>query len=94
MQADRQAILAEIAEILGAIRNDVNTDITMDSMFRSEIGLASIEIVALAGRLQARYGTTVNFAQFVAEIGLQSMQDLRVGLLVDYIAQSQELATG
>jgi acyl carrier protein len=93
MPADKDSILAEIAEMLRAIRDDLDTDdtdITMDSTFRSDLGIESIDIVALAGRLQARYGNAVNFAQFVASLGLESVSELRVGELVDFIAESLE----
>jgi acyl carrier protein len=52
--------------------------------------MESLDVVSLAGRLQARYGNAVNFAQFVAGLDMASMGELRVGQLVDYIADSLE----
>jgi acyl carrier protein len=76
--------------MLRAIRDDLDTDldITMDSTFRTDLAIESIDIVALAGRLQARYGNSVNFAQFVAGLGLDSVSELRVRQLVEFIATS------
>jgi acyl carrier protein len=90
MPVDQASILAEMTEMLHAIRDDLDTgvDITMDSTFRTELAIESIDIVALAGRLQARYGNDVNFAQFVAGLGLDSVRELRVGELVGFIETS------
>lgn len=92
MGADRTAILAEISEMLQAILKDVDPDveITTSTTFRDELEMESIDIVSLAGRLQARYGNTVNFAQFVANLDLTSVSELRVGQLVEHIAVSLE----
>jgi acyl carrier protein len=90
MPADQNSTLAEIGDMLRAIRDDLDTgvDIGMDTMFRTDLGVDSIDIVALAGRLQARYGDRVNFAEFIAGQGLESVRDLRVGQLVGYILDS------
>jgi acyl carrier protein len=88
MRVDGTGILAEITAMLHAIRDDLDTDmdITMDTTFRGDLGIESIDIVALAGRLQARYGGSVNFALFIAGLGVEAISDLRVGTLVDFIA--------
>lgn len=86
MIADNPDVLAEITEMLHGIRAELEAEITPETTFRTDLGLESIEIVALAGRLQARYGNAVNLAQFVAGLDLASIRDLRVGQLADYIA--------
>ncbi|MEN3609149.1 acyl carrier protein [Plantactinospora sp. ZYX-F-223] len=86
MMPAQVAILAEVTDMLRAVRDDIDAEVTMDTTFREDLGIESIEIVALAGRLQARYGNAVNLAQFVAGLDLASIRDLRVGELVDYIA--------
>lgn len=90
MSVGQASILAEISEMLRAVRDDldIGVDITMGSTFRTDLAIESIDIVALAGRLQARYGNDVNFAQFVAGLGLDSVSELRVGELVEFIEVS------
>ncbi|GGK83898.1 acyl carrier protein [Mangrovihabitans endophyticus] len=90
MSADRTDILSDIDAMLRAVLGDFDdgVEITMDSTFRDDLGLESLDVVSLAGRLQARYGDAVNFAQFVAGLDVASMGELRVGQLVDHIAGS------
>jgi acyl carrier protein len=45
-------------------------------------------VVSLAGRLQARYGNSVNFALFVSTLDVASVGELKIGQLVDYISES------
>ncbi|MEO3776502.1 phosphopantetheine-binding protein [Micromonospora sp. B11E3] len=88
MSVDQARILAEVAEMLHAIRDDAGVDgeITMATRFQDDLEMESIDVISLAGRLQVRYGNAVNFAQFVAGLDLDSVRELRVGQLVEYIA--------
>lgn len=90
MSADQATILAEISEMLHAVLKeyDPDTEIAMDTTFRGDLEMESIDVVSLAGRLQARYGNAVNFAQFVANLDLESVRTLTVGQLVEYIEAS------
>jgi acyl carrier protein len=90
MSADKTIILADVDAMLRAVLGDFgpDLDVTEDSTFRDDLGMESIDVVSLAGRLQARYGDAVNFAQFVAGLDVSSMAELRVGQLVDHIAES------
>ncbi|EEP70165.1 LOW QUALITY PROTEIN: acyl carrier protein, partial [Micromonospora sp. ATCC 39149] len=88
--AAQDSILADLTEMINAVLGDFATDqvITMDTTFRDDLGMESIDVVSLAGRLQARYGDTVNFAHFVAKLDLETVGELRVGQLVEHIANS------
>lgn len=90
MPTDKTAVLADFDAMLRAVLGDFGTDIeiTAASTFRADLGMESLDVVSLAGRLQARYGDDVNFAQFLAGLDVSSMTDLRVGQLVDYVAES------
>jgi acyl carrier protein len=90
MHSDHASVLAELAEMIRATLGEFGADveIIMDTTFREELGMESIDVVALAGRLQARYGDRVNFAHFVARLDLAEVRDLRVGQLVTYIADA------
>jgi acyl carrier protein len=91
---DTPSVTAEVTRILQAVLGDFGADlpITPDSTFRDDLGMESIDIVALAGRLQARYGAGVNLAQFVASLDVDSVRELRVGQLVDHIVLSMNAA--
>jgi acyl carrier protein len=90
MSVDTATITSEVATMLVAVLGDIGPDdpITADSAFRDDLGMESIDVVALAGRLQARYGAEVNLAQFVATLDAASAGELRVGQLVDHIVVS------
>jgi acyl carrier protein len=89
MPVDKDQILAEIAEMIRATMNNFDEDleITVDSAF-ADLGMESLNIVALAGRIHARYGQRVNFAEFVADIGAGDVNELRIGRVVGYIVDS------
>ncbi|GAB1694537.1 acyl carrier protein [Krasilnikovia cinnamomea] len=92
MPSNPTAVLADVDALLRAVLGDFGPDaeITMDTTFRDDLGMESLDVVALAGRLQARYGDSVNFALFVSSLDVASIGELTVGQLVDYIAQSLE----
>ena len=87
---DTPSVTAEVTRILQAVLGDFGADapITPESTFRDDLGMESIDVVSLAGRLQARYGAGVNLAQFVASLDVDSVRELRVGQLVDHIVLS------
>jgi acyl carrier protein len=95
MSANKTAILTDVEAMLRSVLGDfgLDVDVTSASSFRDDLGMESIDVVALAGRLQARYGNAVNFAQFVAGLDVSSMGELRVGQLVDYIGASLDRAS-
>ena len=95
MPTDKSAILTDVEAMLRSVLGyfGPELEITAASSFRDDLDMESIDVVALAGRLQARYGNVVNFAQFVAGLDVSSMGELRVGQLVDYIGASLDQAS-
>jgi acyl carrier protein len=93
MPADKTVIRADIDAMLRAVLGDFGTDldIELDSTFRDDLGMESLDVVSLAGRLQSRYGDSVNFAQLVAGLDVSSMAELKVGDLVDFVAASLDV---
>ena len=91
MPIDKNEILAEIGDIIrntvGDFEFDEDLDITPESTFEG-LGMESLDIVAFAGRVQARYGEAVNFAEFVSRMGARDVNELRIGRVVDYIVDS------
>jgi acyl carrier protein len=84
-----RTVLAEIEGMLRAILDEYGLDdaeIGMDTRFYDDLEMESIDLVTLAGKLAARYGARANFAEFVADLGLEEIIALTVGRLVQYVA--------
>lgn len=81
-------VLAElvrmIEEVVGA---DVllGVEITRETTFSDDIGLESIEFVALADRLRQHYGERVDLVGFLADMDIDEIMAMSVGRLVDHI---------
>ena len=90
-----RTVLAEIAELLRAILDEFGLDdaeIGMDTRFYDDLELESMDLVTLGGKLEARYGSQVNFAEFVGDLGLEEIIALTVGQLVEYVADTLRAA--
>ncbi|MDF3294223.1 MULTISPECIES: acyl carrier protein [Streptomyces] len=62
-------------------------EITMETRFTEDLELESIDLVTLAGSLEAHYGRQVNFAAFVADLELDEIIGLTVGRLVEHVVR-------
>ncbi|MGC7102025.1 acyl carrier protein [Amycolatopsis lurida] len=83
-----ERILAEITEMIEVVLADYGTgdvEIGMDTLFTDDLEMESIDLVALAGQLQERYGEQVNFAEFIAGLELDEIIGLTVGALVAHV---------
>jgi acyl carrier protein len=88
VSADEESVLADIADMLGSLLGDYgleDIEIGMDTSFNRDLELESIDLVTLAGHLEARYGRQVNFAEFVADMDLDEIIELTVGRLVEHV---------
>ncbi|MET7933139.1 acyl carrier protein [Streptomyces sp. NPDC005322] len=86
--ADEPTVLADIAGMLRGMLDEYGLDdieVTMETRFTEDLELESIDLVTLAGSLEARYGRQVNLAAFVADLELEEIIDLSVGQLVRYV---------
>jgi acyl carrier protein len=61
-------------------------EIGMDTTFSSDLELESIEFVALAEKLQDRYGAAIDFPGWFSTMELDDLINLKVGQLVEHIA--------
>jgi acyl carrier protein len=85
---DPAAVLATLTALLGEVIGDDVTivgPVTMATSFNADLELESIEMVALAERLQAHYGARVDFVGWIAQKELDEIIALRVGDLVGFI---------
>ena len=81
-------VLDEVVRILTEVVGDdflLDTEITPDTTFSDDLALESIELVALAEKLQERYGERVNFVSFVGEMELDDIMAMTVGRLAGYV---------
>lgn len=88
MSAGRTNILTEIAGLLRPLTDSLlpGEEITMDTRFGADLGLESLALANLSGRLQARFGPEANVVPFLAGRDPGPISDIRVGELVDYVA--------
>ena len=64
------------------------TAITRDTAFNRDLELESLEFVALAERIQERYGSQVDFVGWLSGQSLDQIIEMKVGDLVDFIDAS------
>jgi putative sulfotransferase len=90
MSADPPRILAEVSVLLHGISDSLlpGEEITMETRFIDDLGLTSIALANLSGRVQRKYGAAVNPVSFLAGRGAHPISDMRVGELVEYITSA------
>lgn len=83
-------VLADIRSMLLTLldRYGIDFEITRDTTFHEDLGLESIDLVALAAMLTDHYGEHVNLAAFLAELELDDVIGLRIGVLVDFVVSA------
>lgn len=81
------AIVGMLAEMLQELGVDPD-EITLGTEFHDDLEMESIDLVALSGHLRQRYGTKVNFAEFISGMELEQIMHVTVGQLVDFVVDS------
>ncbi|MGH3517229.1 MAG: acyl carrier protein [Haloechinothrix sp.] len=77
-------IRAMLMELLDEYEPD-DIEITAETTFHEDLGLESIDLVAVAAMIAERYGEHVNLAEFLAEKDLDDVIGMRIGVLVDFV---------
>ena len=81
-------VLDEVVRILTEVVGEdflLDTEITPDTTFSDDLALESIELVALAEKLQEHYGERVSFVSFIGEMDLDDIMGMTVGKLASYV---------
>ena len=89
---DRQEILDALTEILREVVGAAwasEIEIGLDTSFSDDLELESIELVALAEKVQARYGAGVDFVSWLSNLELSEIIALKVGDVVAFIERSR-----
>ncbi len=88
-----ETILADVTQMLTEVIGEdylLDVDVTLDTAFSGDLELESIEFVALAGLMKAHYGARVDFVEYLADMDLHQIIDLRVGDVVAHIRRCLE----
>lgn len=91
MTTSHAPVLDEIRGMLLVVLGEYAMDdieITPDLSLTDDLGLESIDLVALGGMLTERYGDQVNLAEFLAGLGIEDVIGLRLGTLVDHVREA------
>jgi acyl carrier protein len=83
-------VLGDVVEMLVEVVGEdflLDVEISRETTFTDDLALESIEFVALAEKLQERYGGRVDFAAFVADMDITEIMAMKVGTLVAYIEE-------
>jgi acyl carrier protein len=83
-------VLGEVVDMLVEVVGEdflLDVEISRDTTFSDDLALESIEFVALAEKVQERYGGRVDFAAFVADMDITEIMTMKVGTLVAYIEE-------
>jgi len=89
-------VLADVARMIREVIAEEwarEASIGMDTSFARDLEIESIELVALAERINAVYGREINLAEWLAAKDLGELVSLRVGQLVEHIAQCSSRPT-
>ncbi len=89
-------VLADVLDLMGQLAGDweYSGPITAETYLFADMGCESLDLVVLGTMLQERYGL-MPFAEFLALLGQQEMQDVTVGQLVEFVcATAPTVASG
>ena len=84
-------IVAELKQILVEVIGEdflLEVEVTRATTFSHDLELESIEFVAVAEKLQQRYGGRVDLTGFLAGLSIDQILDLTVGALAAHVAGS------
>ncbi|HEU5001858.1 MAG TPA: phosphopantetheine-binding protein [Actinomycetota bacterium] len=81
------AVVDALVEVIGD-EFLIDVEVTPATSFGGDLGLESIEFVALAEQLTNRYSGRVDFTTFLAGLTIDEILALTVGQLADHITAS------
>lgn len=92
MGVDRNQILTDVTEIILSVSDHIppGQPIRMETKLVTDLAIESIEVASIFFRLQARYEGTIKLADLVTEITDGHTTDLRVGAVIEFIAECLE----
>ncbi len=87
MTARRDQIRADLGDVVRRAfpDRDFADDVTDATRVFADLGLASIDVVVLAERLEQHYGRRLAFNRFLGELRTRGADDIVVGELVAFL---------
>jgi len=86
-------IMTDLAAMLGNFNGrEYGGQITPETMFSADLGMASIDAVVLGETIEIHYGRTLPFGEFLADLGRRGARDIAVGVLAEFIHKHLSLA--
>ena len=80
-------IVPVILQVMGT-NADITGPITMESSFSADLEIDSVGLVVLTERVQRKFGSRIDLAQWISSKGYIEVIHLTVGDLVDFIGQA------
>lgn len=91
---DTAALTAQVLDDVRDVLADVigedyvsELDVEMETAFRADLDIESIEFVAMGEILRERYGDRIDFVEWLTTMELDDIIALTVGELVDHIVE-------
>ena len=89
----REEVMADVLMLLGRVSEDweYGGEITAETRFFADLGLASLDVVVLGTAIQEHYGRVFPFMKLFAELGERQIPDIPVGEWVDFIHKQMQV---
>ena len=83
----RDEVMDDVLMLLGKLSEDweYSGEITAETRFFADLGLASLDVVVLGTAIQEHYGRIFPFMRLFAELGERQIPDIPVGEWIDFI---------
>jgi acyl carrier protein len=90
----RETVLADVIGILETLSGDweLESEIREGAYLLGELGLESIDAVALGTAIEEKYQRAIPYVQFLLQLEQNEVRDFTVGEFVDFI--TEELNSG
>jgi len=91
----RSEVREHVIEILSEIRDDshCSTMVTEDTRLFADLGLESIDVVALGSALEQYFDQSFSYAEFLSRARQQQWADITVDQLLTFLVSSLNAAT-
>lgn len=88
----REEVMEDVLMLLGRVSEDweYSGEITAETRFSADMGLASLDVVMLGTAIQEHYGKVFPFMKLFAELGERQIQDIPVGEWINFIHKQMQ----
>ena len=92
----REEVMKDVLTMLSKVSEDweFTGEITPETRFFADMGLASLDVVVLGTAIQEHYGRVFPFMEFFAELGEKQLPDIPVKDWVEFIHRQLEASPG